>query len=150
MIECRPITKEDLPEIALLEKECFSEPWSETALQSLLPEEENGQGGICAFENGVFGGYIGFLFSPPEGEVINLAVKSAFRRRGIAKCLLGALEQKARESAVNTLFLEVRESNLAARKCYEKAGFSEIGKRKGFYAFPRENAVLYRKNLNEI
>jgi [ribosomal protein S18]-alanine N-acetyltransferase len=72
-----------------------------------------------------------------EIEVLNLAVQPTFRRRGVAKALLGRLPK-------GDVFLEVRESNLAARGLYQAAGFHEVGLRRGYYQNPPEGAIVMR------
>jgi ribosomal-protein-alanine N-acetyltransferase len=83
----------------------------------------------------------GFLVSrstaPPEREILNLAVAQRFRRSGAATLLL----QHELKHAAN-LFLEVRESNQAARNLYKKLGFQEIDKRKAYYRNPPESAIV--------
>ena len=69
------------------------------------------------------------------------------RRRGIGSQLLKELIAIARERKLQTIFLEVRESNVAARALYCKFGFEESGRRKNYYANPTEDAVLYTLNL---
>jgi [ribosomal protein S18]-alanine N-acetyltransferase len=74
---------------------------------------------------------------PAEREILNLAVDPVFRRMGIATELLrGELSYRA------THYLEVRESNLVARKLYQKLGFIEIGRRPEYYSFPTETAIV--------
>jgi ribosomal-protein-alanine N-acetyltransferase len=84
---------------------------------------------------------VGFLVwrhtAPDEIEILNLAVAPAFRRRGIAKALLDKLPKCE-------IFLEVRESNLAARGLYQAAGFREVGLRRGYYQDPPEGAIVMR------
>jgi [ribosomal protein S18]-alanine N-acetyltransferase len=75
--------------------------------------------------------------APDEIEVLNIAVVPAFRRRGIAKALLDRLPKAE-------VFLEVRESNLAARRLYHAAGFHEAGLRRGYYQNPPEGAIVMR------
>ena len=68
------------------------------------------------------------------------------RRKGLGQQLLDALLAAARETS-SSVFLEVRESNGAARSLYEKAGFQQTGLRKSYYKDPAENAILYRLRL---
>jgi ribosomal-protein-alanine N-acetyltransferase len=75
-----------------------------------------------------------------EWEVLNLAVAAAFRRRGIGRRLLGDLLERRR----GEFFLEVRESNRAARELYERAGFRTITKRLQYYANPVETAIVMK------
>jgi [ribosomal protein S18]-alanine N-acetyltransferase len=72
-----------------------------------------------------------------EREILNLAVAPAFRRRGIATLLL---RNELRSNAI--YFLEVRESNSAARKLYSLLGFVEVGRRKQYYRNPTETAIV--------
>ncbi len=75
------------------------------------------------------------ITGPDEYEVLNLAVAPRYRRRGVARALLAAVICSGK------WFLEVRESNTAARRLYASAGFQEIGRRRGYYSNPREDAV---------
>ncbi len=75
-----------------------------------------------------------------EWELLNLAVSPKFRRRGLASRLIA----KLKELKVDTIFLEVRESNAAARSIYRYHHFREVGLRKNYYAHPIENAIVLR------
>lgn len=93
---------------------------------------------------------LGFLVASliaPEWELENIVVRTQARRSGVGSRLLGALLDAARETDSKVVFLEVRESNMAARRLYEKLGFKESGQRKSYYANPLEDAVLYRLDL---
>lgn len=93
---------------------------------------------------------VGFLVArhvSEEWELENIVVAPEVRNRGIGRQLLDALMARALENKSRAVFLEVRESNAAARKLYQKAGFREGGRRKGYYSDPLEDAVLYSKNL---
>jgi len=93
---------------------------------------------------------LGFLVArhlAPEWELENIVVAPPARRKSIGTCLLDALLAAARETNSNAVFLEVRESNAAARTLYEKAGFQQSDRRKSYYTNPPEDAVLYRRIL---
>lgn len=93
---------------------------------------------------------LGFLVArhiAPEWELENIVVAPAARRTGLGKRLLGALLTAARETNNAAVFLDVRESNAAARSLYEKTGFQLTGRRKAYYTNPQEDAVLYRLTL---
>jgi ribosomal-protein-alanine N-acetyltransferase len=83
----------------------------------------------------------------PEWEIENLVVAKAGRRKGVASQLLGELLKLARNRAARKVFLEVRESNAAARGLYEKLEFVESGRRRNYYHDPGEDAVLYTREL---
>jgi [ribosomal protein S18]-alanine N-acetyltransferase len=78
-----------------------------------------------------------------EWEIENMVVAAEFLRRGIANELLRALIQRAENEAASAILLEVRESNLPARRLYEKNGFREVGRRRVYYRDPVEDAILY-------
>lgn len=82
-----------------------------------------------------------------EWELENLVVAPSSRRQGLGEQLLHALLATARETKSECVFLEVRESNSAARSLYEKTGFEQTGSRKAYYKNPSEDAVLYKLNL---
>jgi ribosomal-protein-alanine N-acetyltransferase len=95
-------------------------------------------------------GILAFLVAKqmaPEWEVENIVVALSARRKGHGKRLLQHLLSAARESNSGSVFLEVRESNTAARTLYEQAGFAQTGRRRSYYTNPQEDAILYRKNL---
>ena len=82
-----------------------------------------------------------------EWELENIAVAACEQRRGHADLLIRALIEELRKSSASRIYLEVRVSNEAARRLYEKWGFEPAGIRAGYYHNPSEDAILYRKNL---
>jgi len=90
------------------------------------------------------GNIVGFIVirrtAPAETEILNLAVAPSWRRRGIASSLLG----EALRGVSGDVFLEVRESNIAARQLYAGAGFREAGIRRDYYSDPPEAAIVMR------
>jgi ribosomal-protein-alanine acetyltransferase len=79
-----------------------------------------------------------------EWEIENILVACDRRRRGLGARLLAEIINGALPQHVEAIFLEVRESNLAARSFYEKSGFVQIGRRVQYYREPEENALVYR------
>jgi [ribosomal protein S18]-alanine N-acetyltransferase len=79
-----------------------------------------------------------------EWEIENIAVSGDARRRGLGSRLLGEFVDCVRARGGTEIYLEVRESNHAARKLYEKWGFVETGRRKAYYHNPPEDAMLLR------
>jgi ribosomal-protein-alanine N-acetyltransferase len=93
----------------------------------------------------------GFLIAshlPPEWELENIVVAPAARRKGLATQLLEEFLARARETKSESVTLEVRESNQAARALYKKWAFEEIGRRPNYYASERQDAILYRLPLH--
>jgi ribosomal-protein-alanine acetyltransferase len=80
-------------------------------------------------------------------ELENLIINTAARRQGLGTLLVTQLLAYSRETLASAIFLEVRESNRAARDLYEKIGFKKAGLRKNYYSSPQENALLYRIKL---
>lgn len=127
-------------EIARLEKECFSTPWSEDGLKSELNNAFARF--FVATYAGEIAGYVGAHNVLGEVYITNVAVFEKFRRKGVAKKLIDTLLESAKAENGNFVTLEVRESNIPAVFLYEKCGFEKVGERKNFYEKPRENAVL--------
>ncbi|MDP9159548.1 MAG: ribosomal protein S18-alanine N-acetyltransferase [Acidobacteriota bacterium] len=79
-----------------------------------------------------------------EWEIENIAVSTKLQRGGYGRQLISEMIHTARTENAKLIFLEVRESNLKARAFYEKHGFRESGRRKGYYNDPVEEAILYQ------
>jgi ribosomal-protein-alanine N-acetyltransferase len=145
MIEIVPMEEKHIPQIALLEKECFSCPWSEESFYECLDNERFYFVGL--FEENELVGYGSLLTVFDEGDVANIAVRSDKRGQGLGRTVLTALEEEAKNRGVVYLHLEVRESNAPARHLYESFGFTIDGIRRNYYTKPQENAVLMTKKL---
>lgn len=134
------VAAEHLDAIAAIENACFSLPWTRGQLERQMLADN------CVFlaaldENGKVLGYVGLLTVLDEGYISNVAVAPEHRRRGVADALIQALATRVRNK-LSFLTLEVRESNLAAIRLYEKHGFVLVGKRKDYYDKPKEAALL--------
>ena len=139
------MSEEHIASLALIERECFSTPWSDKALADEL---KNSHGRFfVALCNGKIAGYIGAHNVVGEVYITNIAVSGAFRRQGVATALIKELVKISKDENADFITLEVRESNTSARALYKKQGFEEVGTRKAFYESPRENAVLMTVNL---
>lgn len=136
-----------LNDIALLEKQCFSVPWSRSALEAEL-EKENSRFFVAITKNEV-SGYIGANNVLGEVYVNNIAVFYNYRGLGIGEKLLSHLIDVSKEENCDFVTLEVRESNISARKLYEKLNFKKVGVRKNFYEQPKEDGVIYTLIVGE-
>ena len=134
------MTAEHIPQIAALERACFSHPWSE---ELLLQELWNDASAVIVAEgeDGTVLGYAGVSTVLDEGYINNVAVASQFRRQGVADELIAALVRFGR-AKLAFLTLEVRASNAPAIALYAKHGFREAGRRKNYYDDPKEDAIL--------
>lgn len=108
------------------------------------PEKHAGKGDQ---ERPALAGFLVARQTAAEWELENIVVAGDLHRRGLGKRLLDALLAHARDTNSESVFLEVRESNAAARRLYEKAGFKPTGRRKSYYQNPLEDALLYQKNV---
>jgi [ribosomal protein S18]-alanine N-acetyltransferase len=80
-----------------------------------------------------------------EWDLENIVVAEKMRRTGVGLQLIRELAEYVARANGNSISLEVRESNIAARSLYEKSGFTEIGRRKSYYSHPLEDAIIYRQ-----
>lgn len=144
-MEIVPMKKEHTAVLAELETLCFSRPWSQRAL-----EEEIENASACFFtavEGEAVLGYAGMHCAWGECYMDNIAVFPEYRGKGAATALLNALLGEAGRRGGEFLSLEVRPSNTAAVRLYEKLGFREEGRRKNFYADPVEDGLILTKRL---
>ena len=135
----------DLPEIAALEKEIFPDAWSLKSLEETW-NQKNAVIFTAKAEEKI-AGYLIFYYVLDEGEIARIATGPAVRRQGAAGHIFRELVSFCEEQQITRIMLEVRESNEAARRFYEKCGFTEDGIRKNYYEDPQENAILMLKNL---
>ena len=141
-----PLTQSHLAEVAEIERLCFSEPWSEKALELLLGEL--GVGVVC-IRNGSVVAYGGMMLAPDEGQITNIAVRPSCRRQGLGRAVTEALVQLAQTRKLEQIALEVRASNEAAISLYRGLGFEKVGRRKNFYRQPTEDALVMIKKIGK-
>ena len=139
-----PMDRGHIPQIAALERECFSTPWSENMLSDALFDPkasfivaEDGEGGVL--------GYAGLQVVLDEGYIDNVAVRQEYRRQGIAQALLDVFLRFGAAHQLEFLTLEVRASNDPAKQLYMKHGFAQVGRRKDYYDDPKEDAIIMTK-----
>lgn len=139
-----PVGPEAAPVLAALQADCFPDPWPSADIAWQLSHL-----GTCAWLAKEQGAPLGFLLARvtgDEAEILSLGVTSGARRRGLGRALLEAAIEGLGPRAVS-LFLEVAETNAAARALYRRLGFREVGRRKGYYrppAAPADALVLRR------
>jgi ribosomal-protein-alanine N-acetyltransferase len=143
----RPATEGDLAQVTKIEKSSFADPWTEESFRRLLgvapaiflvalfPPDEAVAGYVVAFS------------LAEDGELLNVAVDPKFRGKGLAGQMVDAVLIELGARGVRAAFLEVRESNSAARALYESRGFIEIGRRSNYYRRPVEDALVLRRTL---
>ena len=131
--------REHLSGVAKIEQECFSQPWSEKALEILLSDNAVA---VVAVLDGEVVAYAGMTSVLDEGQITNVATLPSCRRRGLARAVLEELIARAKVNGISSIFLEARVSNVPALSLYESLGFCRIGMRRRFYSAPVEDAVL--------
>ena len=143
MIRYEIMQQAHVQQIAALEKECFSDPWSVASIASELSNPLSLW--LVALDSDRVVGYVGSQSVLDGADVMNLAVSSQYRRQGIAQNLMLLLEKELKKKGVLMLALEVRVSNTAAISLYEMIGFRQVGRRPRYYSNPREDALILRK-----
>ena len=140
-VNIKDAREEMLGQIEEIEKLCFSLPWTLEQLGSQLKDSQHEF--IAALDpEGRVLGYVGMVYVLVEGYISNVAVAPAARRRGIGRALISELMERAAALKLAFVTLEVRCGNAAAIALYEKQGFVPVGRRKNYYDFPREDAIL--------
>lgn len=149
-MEFRRSRPDDAPGIRALELEYFADAWGERDIFSAICTD----GAMCysaVDEDGQIVAYVLGRLIAPEAEIYRVAVRMDKRRRGIGYRLLDYAVKSERGHGLESVFLEVRASNVPARNLYHSYGFSEIGERKNYYREPTENAiVMFKGNTTQI
>ncbi len=159
-IAIRRAQPKDLDAVAAIERESFSLPWSRASFANLLLSAEvefsvaceGDDGGVDVSGGGGGGagrvvGYTVLYMVAEQSELANLAVSRGMRRRGVGRLLLRDVVERARARSAIAMFLEVRESNLAAQGLYGSLEFHAIGRRRRYYSHPIEDALVLRLEL---
>jgi ribosomal-protein-alanine N-acetyltransferase len=141
LIVIEAAAEEDISRILEIEHEAFSPPWTHGALLGIGDESER-------IKHVRILGFIILRCMGDEGELLQIAVDKAARRRGVADALMGAALRFAGECSIGSVFLEVRKSNEAALRLYEKHGFRPVRLRKDYYSSPVEDAVVMARSMD--
>jgi len=137
--------EEDLEEVLRIENESFSDPWRKECFLEDIHKEFTCPAVAKIGEELV--GYTCLWRIEDELQIANIAVDKGYRRKGIAQKLIEWIIQQGLKQNCRTVLLDVRESNLVALEFYRKFGFEEIGRRKNYYRYPVENAIIMQRKL---
>jgi ribosomal-protein-alanine N-acetyltransferase len=135
----------EILKIARLEKEIFTDPWSENSLNS-SNESLTTMFFVAKVEDSIVG-YLIMYAMVPEGEIVRIGVSSDFRRQGIGKALFAEVKKYCKEKKIKRLLLDVRSKNATAIRFYKSLGFHKDGVRKYFYNNPEDDAILMSKHM---
>ena len=141
-----PMTDADLDEVAALEARCHAYPWSRGNFADALVA---GYGAWLFREDGRLASYSAMMRGVEEAHLLNITVTPELQGRGRGTAFLGFLLAQAREWSARRVLLEVRPGNMAALAMYRRNGFSEIGRRRGYYHGPAgsEDAIVMERVL---
>jgi len=133
----------DLPSITDIESDQFPDPWTAGVFREIIDHDNQT---LYAAKNGEqVVGYIAVWILEDELHILNICVAGPYQRQGIgSQLLIHALGLK-RDQEIETIFLEVRHSNDAALKLYEKFGFEVLYRRKNYYASGADALVMRLK-----
>ena len=143
----RSATAADIPAMLTLERQSDTAAhWSQEQYEKAVQFE--GRIVLVVEDDAAVAGFLVGRRLDGEWEVENVAVAGTGRRHGLGTRLVGEFLNRARSASAQSIYLEVRESNRAARRLYEKCSFVESGRRKRYYRAPEEDAVLYRLDFS--
>ena len=140
----------DLPAMSRMERESFDSYQGPDELSKELGKNDGSNYLAVAELTDEKVGYANIHIVRGESQLYAIAIDSNYRGQGIGELLLSHMIDKSRELGCNVMTLEVREGNTAAIELYKKMGFTEVGRRKGYYRKEREDAILMDKNLASI
>lgn len=143
----RPARLVDVPAVLEIERTVFSDPWSAQSFREALGHPAV-YFSCVRRDEGELLGYVVAWFIADEGEIANLAVARSAWGAGIGRALLDAALTEAASRGVTAVYLEVRESNERARRLYQSSKFQEVGRRRGYYRRPVEDAIVLRRTLD--
>ena len=139
----------DVPQMAEMEKLCFSDPWSEDLMRADVVSNNDISTYIVAEQEGEIVGYLGIWTVMDECQINNVAVHPRMRRQGIGALLVSTVLSATEEAGITYWTLEVRENNQEAIALYEKMGFKIIAKREKYYDDGEAAYVMARGTRSE-
>jgi ribosomal-protein-alanine N-acetyltransferase len=145
-IRIEPMRVRDLDEVLLIEQTSFPTPWSRLAYHRELMVNDYATYLVGRLDGRIVS-YGGMWVILDESHITNIAVHPDYRRLGVGRLTMLALESKARELGASRKTLEVRTSNLEARRLYEGLGYHGTGVRRNYYSDTHEDAIVMWKDL---
>lgn len=146
LLAWRPMQEQDLPTLMPIEELAYPFPWTVGNFKDCL---KNNYHCLVYEQENEIAAYTVLMVVLDELHILNFCVNPRLQGKGIGHQWLDTIEQFAKQHQIETCFLEVRPSNIAAIKLYLSHGFNEIGLRKGYYPakIGREDAIVMAKTL---
>jgi len=135
--------------LAIQQHSVTASMWTREHYLAVIRRQNDRRHALVIEDDGDVGGFIIGTKIGEEWEIENVAVKPDARRRGLGSHLVGEFINLAKIIGAKAIFLEVRESNRAARALYEKWAFTEEGRRKSYYKDPEEDALVLKFSFPE-
>lgn len=145
-VRIRRMRAADVEAVVRIETEAFSSPWQRETFNNLIERPGLELLVLEDVEEGVIG-YAVLWCILDQGELANLAIAPRLRGIGLGAHLLARVLEIARDREVETVYLEVRASNVRAVELYRRFGFSDVGLRRGYYEHPKEDALIMMARL---
>jgi len=151
----RLMLEEDIPDVLAIEETLPGRQWTEKSFMDSLKRPEahfyvaacRDEEGLSSYPQGRALAYCGCYCALDEAEIVNVAVAPELRQNGIGRQMVSYVIGEEKKSGTRIFILEVRCSNTAARRLYEKAGFVCCGTRRDFYERPAEDAIVMRLDV---
>ena len=148
-ISFRKLRESDVDDALRIETESFAKPWPRHAFEEAVTKEDLDFFVAADEDDRVIGQAAVYYIAGEEGDIMNVAVDSRYRNRGICGKLLCHIISECQENNIDEFTLEVRAGNAAAISVYEKNGFHTEGVRPKYYSEPVEDALIMWRHGNK-
>ena len=149
--ELVPMKLAHLDEVSAIELESYEHPWARSAFESELGKNPVSWSRVALTREtpARVAGYCVAWIVFEHIHIQNVAVHPEHRRQGLGRLLLLRALEAGRAQGAAAALLEVRRSNKTAQKLYRELGFVAAGTRRDYYSLPREDALIFRKELGQ-
>lgn len=144
-VTIRDMAASDIYAVHAIETSSFNSPWSEHSIAAEIASSQSIK--LVALRNDSIVGYVMARQVLDEGQLLDLAMHTRYRRKGISGILMNELLRKLRDNSCLVVYLEVRASNEPAINLYKKYGFETISARKDYYKKPVEDALIMKLEI---
>ncbi|HEY7884154.1 MAG TPA: ribosomal protein S18-alanine N-acetyltransferase [Cellvibrionaceae bacterium] len=147
-LSLQPLTDGHIDAVSVIERKAHTHPWTPSLFNDCLKGRQHC---VLAFAHAQLAGYFVLTCTAGDAELLNITVAPGFQGQGVGKCLLSHMQRLLQPHA-DTLYLEVRASNVRAIALYDSLGFVEVGIRPNYYpaAQGREDAIIYALTLDDL